>query len=69
MCAQIDELPDSQDTPAKNGGNLLPVLLALILAPAISAGATYLIIGALKPEETEKPIITEIGRASCRERV
>jgi len=62
MCAQIDELPDSQDTPAKNGGNLLPVLLALILAPAISAGATYFIIGALKPEETEKPIITEGGQ-------
>ena len=62
MCAQIDELPDSQDIPAKNGGNLLPVLLALILAPAISAGATYFIIGALKPEETEKPIITEGGQ-------
>ena len=62
MCAQIDELPNSQETPAKSGGNLLPVLLALILAPAISAGATYFIIGALKPEETEKPIITEGGQ-------
>ena len=62
MCAQIDELPDSQDTPSNSGGNLLPVLLALILAPVISAGATYFIIGALKPEETEKPIITEGGQ-------
>lgn len=63
MCAQIDELPDSQDTPAKSGGgNLLPVLLALILAPVISAGATYFIINSLKPEETEKPIITEGGQ-------
>jgi len=62
MCAQIDELPDSQDTPAKSGGNLLPVLLALILAPAISAGATYFIISALKPEKTEKPVITEGGQ-------
>jgi flagellar basal body-associated protein FliL len=63
MCAQIDELPDSQDTPAKSGGgNLLPVLLALILAPVISAGATYFIINSLKPEETEKPRITEGGQ-------
>ena len=63
MCAQIDELPDSQDTPAKSGGgNLLPVLLALILAPVISAGATYFIINSLKPQETEKPIITEGGQ-------
>lgn len=63
MCAQIDELPDSQDTPAKSGGgNLLPVLLALILAPLISAGATYFIIDSLKPGETEKPIITEGGQ-------
>jgi flagellar basal body-associated protein FliL len=63
MCAQIDELPDSQDTPAKSGGgNLLPVLLAIILAPLISAGATYFIINTLKPEETEKPVITEGGQ-------
>lgn len=63
MCAQIDELPDSQDTPAKSGGgNLLPVLLAIILAPLISAGATYFIIDSLKPGETEKPIITEGGQ-------
>lgn len=63
MCAQIDELPDSQDTPATSGGgNLLPVLLALILAPVISAGATYFIINSLKPEETEKPVITEGGQ-------
>ena len=63
MCAQIDELPDSQDTPSKSGGgNLLPVLLAIILAPLISAGATYFIINSLKPQETEKPIITEGGQ-------
>jgi flagellar basal body-associated protein FliL len=64
MCAQIDELPDSQDIPAKNGGggNMLPVLLAIILAPAISAGATYFIINSLKPEVTEKPVITEGGQ-------
>jgi len=64
MCAQIDELPDSQDIPAKSGGggNMLSVLLAIILAPAISAGATYFIINSLKPEKTEKPIITEGGQ-------
>ena len=32
MCAEIDELPDSQEEKSKGGGNLLPLLLALILA-------------------------------------
>ena len=63
MCAQIDELPDSQDIPAQSGGgNLLPVIIGIIIAVALSAGATYFIIQLLKPEETEKPIITEGGQ-------
>ena len=34
MCAQIDELPDSQDIPAESGGggNLVPVIIGVILA-------------------------------------
>ena len=37
MCAQIDELPDSQDTPATSGGNLLPVIIGVLLAVGLSA--------------------------------
>ena len=57
MCAQIDELPDSQESESKWGGNLVPVILALLLAPAIAGGATWFIVKSLMPEETEKPQI------------
>jgi flagellar basal body-associated protein FliL len=64
MCAQIDELPDSQDSPAKSGGggNMLPVLLAIILSTSLSLGGVYFIIHSLKYEETNKPVITEGGQ-------
>jgi flagellar basal body-associated protein FliL len=64
MCAQIDELPDSQDIPAESGGggNLVPVIIGVILAVLLSVGGTYFIINSLKPEKTEKPIITEGGQ-------
>jgi len=63
MCAQIDELPDSQESESKGGGgNLIPVILALLLAPAIAGGATWFIVKSLMPEETEKPQIVEGGQ-------
>ncbi len=61
MCAQIDELPDSQDE-GKGGGNLVPVLLALILAPVITGAAVFFIIKGFVPEETEKPQVVEGGQ-------
>jgi flagellar basal body-associated protein FliL len=41
MCAaQLDELPATNDTPEKKsgGGGLMPALIAIILAPLLSAG-------------------------------
>jgi flagellar basal body-associated protein FliL len=41
MCAaQLDELPATNDTPDKKseGGGLMPALIAIILAPLLSAG-------------------------------
>ena len=66
MCAQIDELPDSQEGEdggkgGGKGGGLLLIILALLLAPASSGGVTVFIIQTLKPEETEKPQIVEGG--------
>ena len=65
MCAaQLDELPDDNDTPAPKagGGNLVPALIAIILAPALTVGAMFLLIKMNKPEETIKPQITEGGQ-------
>ena len=65
MCAaQLDELPDDNDTPAPKagGGNLVPALIAIILAPALTVGAMFLLIKINKPEETIKPQITEGGQ-------
>lgn len=65
MCAaQLDELPDSNETPEKKssgGGNLVPVLIAIILAPLLTVMAMYFLINANKPEETIKPQLTEGG--------
>ena len=47
MCAaQLDELPENNQPPAKEsgGGNLLPALIAIILAPLLTAGAMFFII-------------------------
>ena len=65
MCAaQLDELPETNDTPApkSGGGNLVPALIAIILAPALTVGAMFLLIKMNKPEETLKPQITEGGQ-------
>ena len=62
--AQLDELPDNNDEPAPKGGggNLVPTLIAIILAPVLTVGAMYLLINLNKPEETIKPQITEGGQ-------
>jgi flagellar basal body-associated protein FliL len=67
MCAaQLDELPETTDVPAPKagggGGNLIPALIAIILAPALTVGAMFLLIKMNKPEETIKPQITEGGQ-------
>lgn len=65
MCAaQLDELPEENDTPAKKagGGNMVSALIAIILAPALTVGAMFLLIKMNKPEETIKPQITEGGQ-------
>jgi flagellar basal body-associated protein FliL len=63
MCAQIDELPDSQDIPTQGGGgNLIPVIIGVVLAVAICLVGCYFLIDSLKPAETETPTITEGGQ-------
>ena len=65
MCAaQLDELPEENDAPAPKagGGNMVSALIAIILAPALTVGAMFLLIKMNKPEETVKPQITEGGQ-------
>jgi len=66
MCAaQLDELPESNDAPESKsggGGNLLPTLLAIILAPLLSVGAMFFIIKINKPVQAQGPQITEGGQ-------
>jgi flagellar basal body-associated protein FliL len=65
MCAaQLDELPDNNpSTEAKpSGGNLVPALIAIVLAPALTVGAMFFLIQMNKPEETIKPQIIEGGQ-------
>ena len=55
MCAaQLDEIPDGQEpTESKNasgGGNLVPALIAIVLAPALTVGAMYFVINLNKPQ-------------------
>ena len=68
MCAaQLDELPESEETAEKKksssgGGNLVPALIAIVLAPALTVGMMYFLININKPQETVKPQITEGGQ-------
>ena len=57
MCAaQLDELPDT-NPPSSNsgGGNLVPALITIILAPALTVGMMYLVIEMNKPEDAASP--------------
>ena len=52
MCAaQLDELPENNETPATkpSGGNLVPALIAIVLAPALTVGAMFSLIQMNKP--------------------
>ena len=65
MCAaQLDELPENNETPKtkSRGGNLVPALIAIVLAPALTVGAMFFLIQMNKPEETIKPQIIEGGQ-------
>ena len=65
MCAaQLDELPENNETPKtkSSGGNLVPALIAIVLAPALTVGAMFFLIQMNKPEETIKPQIIEGGQ-------
>ncbi|NBU86564.1 MAG: hypothetical protein EBS13_04495, partial [Verrucomicrobia bacterium] len=64
MCAaQLDEIPESDEPAEKknasSGGNLVPALIAIVLAPALTVGAMYFLINLNKPQETVKQQITE----------
>jgi flagellar basal body-associated protein FliL len=66
MCAaQLDELPENNEGSQKSsggGGNLIPALIAIVLAPALTVGAMFFLIQMNKPEETIKPQIMEGGQ-------
>ena len=64
MCAaQLDELPDTNPPPSSGGcnGNLVPSLIAIILAPALTVGMMYLVIEMNKPEESGTPQVSGQG--------
>ena len=63
--AQLDEIPDNNEVADKkggSGGNLVPALLAIVLAPALTVAAMYFLINLNKPQETIKSQITEGGQ-------
>ena len=65
MCAaQLDELPETNDTPAPKSGGGQPSSSSYCNNPCSSfnGGAMFLLIKMNKPEETLKPQITEGGQ-------
>ena len=61
--AQLDELPAEDNAPSKesSGGNLVPALIAIILAPALTVGAMYFLIEINKPQASASNQITQGG--------
>ena len=57
MCAaQLDELLSDTNPPSSNNEcNLVPALIAIILAPALTVGMMYLVIEMNKPEDAVSP--------------
>ena len=65
MCAaQLDELPENNPSTENKsgGGNLVPALIAIVLAPALTVGAMFFLIQMNKPQETINPQIIEGGQ-------
>ena len=65
MCAaQLAELPENNPSTENKsgGGNLVPALIAIVLAPALTVGAMFFLIQMNKPQETIKPQIIEGGQ-------
>jgi hypothetical protein len=63
MCAdQLDELPTNEIEKNSGGGNLVPALIAIILAPALTVAAMTFVIKMNKPEQIVKDQIIEGGQ-------
>ena len=66
MCAaQLDELPESNAPAEKKsgGGNLIPALIAIVLAPALTVAAMYFLIQMNKqPVQAKGSQVTEGGQ-------
>ena len=60
--AQLDELPpENNGVEAKQTGSLVPALVAIILAPAITVAAMYFLIKLNKPDVSGADSITQGG--------
>ena len=60
--AQLDELPpENNGNEAKKSGSLVPALIAIILAPAITVGAMYFLIKINKPDAIQSVSTTQGG--------
>ena len=61
--AQLDELPaeDNNSQSKGKGGNLVPALIAIILAPALTVGAMYVMIEINKPKTDSVSQVTQGG--------
>ena len=65
MCAaQLDELPENNAPEEKKsgGGNLIPALIAIVLAPALTVAAMYFLIQMNKPVQAKGSQVTEGGQ-------
>jgi|TARA_Y100000385_G_scaffold289699_1_gene359987 flagellar basal body-associated protein FliL len=60
--AELDELPpENNKNDNQQSGSLLPALLAIVLAPAITVAAMYFLIKANKPDSAQLASVTQGG--------
>ena len=66
MCAaQLDELPETSDAvkpSSGSSGNLVPAIIAIILAPALTVVSMYFLIKMNKPQEQAPVALIEGGQ-------